>query len=313
MTSVGIIGVGVIRSDEHIELPKRSFLSFLNRKTQSEPTVVQLANAAALRALAQADILADEVDLILGTSTAFTNFSPGSTQLAPRLSWGVHQLLNIKNTFAYDVCTPDGLLSIETAMIHIQSGRGKVALVVTAEQFLKDFIDVDNSDQVPLLTGAAASVIGEGRRGLNLIASSYGCANISETWLGLDLVYGEQAPYRPKVSFCQVKKDESATAMAVSAVRQFEKCLDKAGISADDIHHYLLPRWSKLFRIRLWEALNLITDDWDDGIEDGFLFSPGAMMELAQRTEEMQFGERFALFGYGLGGHVGCHIYQVLG
>lgn len=311
MNHVGIIGTGVVHDGEQVELPKRSFLSFLSGQDQSEPTVVQLAHAAACKALSQAGIQANEVDLILGTTTAVTNFSPGTTQVAPRLSWGVHKLLEARNSYAFDICTPDSLLSIETAQTHVRTGRARIALVVTAEQFRDDLVDVHSSSHVQLLTGAAASVIGTGQTCLHLIASSYGIAKIEEGSLTLDLVYGEQAPFRPRVAFNQGDEDKCATAMADTAVEQLSRCLGKMVSCKDDIDYFLLPRWNNFFRTRLMEKLKLSEYQEEANLSDGFLFTPGAITELDRWLTRISPGERFALIGYGLGAYVGCQIYQV--
>lgn len=310
--NVGIVGFGLVRPGESVELPKRSFLSLLSRKNKNESTVVQLAHAAADQALSQANVQTEDIDLILGASSAFTGFTSGTTQIAPRLSWGVHRLLKAKKSFAYDVCTPDGLLCIETGVTHIRADKGKIALVVAAEQFAPESVELDEPNQAPLLSGAAAAVIRKGSCGLDLIASSYGVAKISENWLRLDLIYGEQAPYQPKATFKQTNVDECAITMSNVALEQLQKCLKMTGITQNEIGHYRLPRWPRFFRARLWEALPWCGDEQDDGIKDGFLFSPGSLLDLACCVKEMRQDEYVALFGYGMGGFVGCHIYQIL-
>lgn len=113
-----------------------------------------LATAAALVALKNAGIAADEIDLIvLATSTP-------DDKTFPSTAVSVQAKLGCKNAFAFDVSAVCSgyLVALSTADNYIRTGQAKTALVIGAEK-LSDILDMDDRRTCVLFGDGAGAVV----------------------------------------------------------------------------------------------------------------------------------------------------------
>lgn len=309
MSSIGIMGLGHVPPTERVERIKKSFLSFMAGGKANDPGVIDLACRAAQRACEQAGLPPERVELILGTSASYTNFTGGSTQVAPRLSWGVHSLLKSSNAYAYDVCSTDGLWGLESAIAYVASGGRKNVLVVAADQFPEDAMAREEANHPPLSTGAAAAVVGRGAGGFAFVASAYENAKLPEQALRLDLIYGKGAAARPQGRIVMEHQDEGAVHLAQCAEKAYLAALDRAGLMCQEVHHIILPRWGSLYREPLEAAFTKRKKAFPPDFAD-VMITPAPLMDLQGIASRMDVGQRVAVIGYGFGSIAGCQIFQ---
>ncbi len=128
-------------------------LGIKERRISTGETTSDLAYKAGLNALKDADILAEEIDLIiLATATA--------DRLAPSCACFVQEKLKATNAVAFDisaVCS-GALFATATAVQYIKSGMYRNVLVIGADTF-SNITDWDRRDAVFFGDGAGALVL----------------------------------------------------------------------------------------------------------------------------------------------------------
>jgi 3-oxoacyl-[acyl-carrier-protein] synthase III len=150
VTNADLVAQGVDTNDEWIQ----SRVGIAERRFATDETLLDMAEAAASKALANAGIAAGEIDLvILATCTNEQQVPGGSASLASRLG--------IKSPGAYDLnaaCAGFvyGLASASNAVL---AGQARNVLVVGAEK-LSDYTDIfDRGTGIIFADGAGAAVV----------------------------------------------------------------------------------------------------------------------------------------------------------
>ncbi len=310
MSSIGIIGLGTTGPNEQIARVKESYISLLNEKDNKQPGVIDLAYHAASKACAQAGVNPQEIDVILGASLSITNFSPGTRQIAPRLSWGVHSLLKAENAYAYDIGAADFLCGIDCAAAQVASGKCRNVLVVNCDQFLPENIHQGKTVK-HLMSGAGAAIIAKKEQGLQLIGSLHDIADLAENRIRLELIYADHPPFEPKAELCFDGPEECAMQMALTAEKVLVETCERAEVARDGIDHFILPRWSGSFRDELQQRLQLKNPPHPDPeLDDGYMFTPAALLDLQRLSAHLLPNEIIAVLSYGFGCGVGCQLYQ---
>jgi 3-oxoacyl-[acyl-carrier-protein] synthase-3 len=152
VTNADLIARGVDTDDEWI----KTRVGIAERRWADEDeSVVDMAEAAASKALASSGVSVDEVDLVLvATCTMVSPVPAAAPQLATRLG--------IIAPGAYDVNSGCSgfMYALSAAAAAVQSGQACNALVVAAERF-SGWIDMnDRSTCIILGDGAGAAVVG---------------------------------------------------------------------------------------------------------------------------------------------------------
>jgi 3-oxoacyl-[acyl-carrier-protein] synthase-3 len=150
VTNADLIARGVDTDDEWV----RSRVGIAERRFAQNESLLDLAEAAASKALANSGIPASEIDLvILATCTQLFAVPNGSAELATRLginSPGAYDLNAACAGFAYGIAAAAGA---------VQTGQSRNALVIGAEK-LSDWMDFnDRTTCIIFADGAGAAVV----------------------------------------------------------------------------------------------------------------------------------------------------------
>jgi len=309
MSFIGLTGLGVILPNEPVGRVKKSFVSLFSGKKGNDPGVVDLAYYAASSACVQAGISPADIEVVFGSSLSFSNFSAGTTQLAPRLSWGVHNYLKTRKAYAFDVGAADMMLGIETAIAYVASGKARNVLVVGADQFLPENVTRDDAS-AELLSGAGAAVVSRGGEGFQFLGSAFDHADFPEHRMRLDLTYGDFPASTPLGTLHLEESEEAARRMAGAAEDVLQRAAQQSDLAVGDIAHFVLPRWGGPFRGELRDRLGVqdLLSDSDPG--GGFLFSPAAVMDLMELSPRLAQDDLVAVISYGFGFSAGCQLFQ---
>ncbi|MCG3418409.1 beta-ketoacyl-ACP synthase III [Oceanobacillus sp. M65] len=193
-----------------------------------------MAYYAAKQALEEADVTADEIDLILtATVTPDTPF--------PSVSCMIQERLGAKNAAALDVSAACSgfMYGMITAKQFIETNAYKKILVIGAEKLSKITNWEDRSTCVLLGDGAGAAVIGEVSEGKGILSFELGSNGAG----GKELYQNEQDMLvmngREVYKFAVRQMPESTV-----------NVIDKAGLKKEDVD-YLIPHQAN---IRIMEA-----------------------------------------------------------
>ncbi|MFD2630359.1 beta-ketoacyl-ACP synthase III [Oceanobacillus kapialis] len=193
-----------------------------------------MAFFAAQQALEEANVTADEIDLILtATVTPDTPF--------PSVSCMIQEKLGAKNAAAMDVSAACSgfMYGMITAMQFIETNAYKKILVIGAEKLSKIINWEDRSTCVLLGDGAGAAVIGEVSEGKGILSFELGSNGAG----GKELYQNEQDLLvmngREVYKFAVRQMPESTV-----------NVIDKAGLQKEDVD-YLIPHQAN---IRIMEA-----------------------------------------------------------
>jgi 3-oxoacyl-[acyl-carrier-protein] synthase III len=205
------------------------------RIAEGSTGAADMGAAAARRALAQAGIGADAVDLIL-----LSTVTPD--RLLPSTACDVQALIGARNAGAYDFATACSgfLYGLSMAQAHIAAAQAETVLVVCTEK-MSSIIDwTDRTTCVLFGDGAGAAVVrrGEGERGRILSSFMKSDGTLAE------LLYRPAGGVRVPVDAAVLEERSHYVRMAgpevfKSAVRSMceaaEGALRRAGVSADEI------------------------------------------------------------------------------
>jgi 3-oxoacyl-[acyl-carrier-protein] synthase-3 len=123
------------------------------RFAAEDESTSDLASRAALAALADAGISADEIDcIVVGTSTP--------DMILPATACMVQKDIGAKNAFAFDINSVCGsfVFALDTADSFIRAGKARTALVIGADTYSK-ILNFDDKTTAPLFGDGAAAVI----------------------------------------------------------------------------------------------------------------------------------------------------------
>lgn len=123
------------------------------RIARDDQATSDLAAAAALAALADANVRADEVDLLIVATLSPDMFFPSTACF-------VQEKIGAKNAYCYDLeaACSGSLFAIETAKNQIATGAVNTALVIGAEK-MSTFIDWDDRTTCVLFGDGAGAVV----------------------------------------------------------------------------------------------------------------------------------------------------------
>ena len=201
---------------------------------ENEDTVT-MASRAAQRALEDADIKAEEIDLII-----VATISP--TELMPCVACGVQEKLGAEKATCFDLngaCT-GSLLALNTAQAYLSQGIYQTALVIGAEKLsaLTDW--TDRGTCILFGDGAGAVVLKAEESGRYAqVTQSIGKKGGALTLRSRNQIQYETDP-KAKETYIQMNGKEVFT-FAVSKVPEAVKnLLSREKVPCEDIRYYLL-------------------------------------------------------------------------
>lgn len=274
---------------------------------EKEDTVTMAAEAAR-RALEDAEIKAEEIDLII-----VATISP--TEIMPCVACGVQERLGADNATCFDLngaCT-GSLLALNTAQAYLAQSIYQTALVIGAEKLsgLTDW--TDRGTCILFGDGAGAVVLKAAENGRYAqITHSIGKRGSALTLKSRNQVCYETDP-KAKETYIQMNGKEVFT-FAVSKVPEAIKTLLKREeISCEDIRYYLLHQANE--RI-IRSAARRIGDDISkfpmNMAEYGNTSSASLLILLdeVKKSGKLQRGDKLVLAGFGGGLTYGASLIE---
>nr|WP_296049577.1 beta-ketoacyl-ACP synthase III [uncultured Blautia sp.] len=274
---------------------------------ENEDTVT-MASRAAQRALEDADMKAEEIDLII-----VATISP--TEIMPCVACGVQEKLGAENATCFDLngaCT-GSLLALNTAQAYLSQGIYKTALVIGAEKLsgLTDW--TDRGTCILFGDGAGAVVLKAEEDGRYAqVTQSIGKKGGALTLRSRNQIQYETDP-KAKETYIQMNGKEVFT-FAVSKVPEAVKnLLSREKVPCEDIRYYLLHQANeRIIRSaarRIGEDVSKFPMNMD---EYGNTSSASLLILLdeVKKSGKLQRGDKLILAGFGGGLTYGASLIE---
>jgi 3-oxoacyl-[acyl-carrier-protein] synthase-3 len=269
------------------------------RHLVKEETTAQMAAKAALQALDEAGMKAEELDLIIvGTLSG--------DYVTPSTACEVQSLIGAGNAVAFDInaACSGFMYAMNTAYAYIHSGIYQNALIIGAETLSKMMDWNDRSTCVLFGDGAGAAVVRADRTGLlRFIQGSDGSK-------GMVLACRNRLNNNP---FVQNEKDLNYVYMdgqevykfAVSTVpASIKQLLEEEGLEASDIKYFLLHQANIRIIQSVSKRLKVDLDKFPTILEHCGNISAGSVPILLDEVNKkgmLQRGDKIVLAGFGAG------------
>jgi len=203
-------------------------------------TTSSMATAAAQAALAEAGMVADDIDVIvLATSTADFTFPSAATM--------VQSQLGMTHGFAFDVqaVCAGFVYALTTANALIVSGQAKRALVIGAETFSKIMDWTDRSTCVLFGDGAGALVleaeVGQGTSADRGILAT----DLNSDGRHRELLYVDGGVSTGTTGYLRMQGNQVFRHAVEKLAATAHKAMDDAGVSADDVD-WIVPHQANI-------------------------------------------------------------------
>lgn len=205
------------------------------RRLAKTETTAQLSVNAAKRAMEQAGVLPEELDLIVvGTITG--------DYVTPSTACEIQAELGAENAVSFDVnaACSGFMFALHTAHAYISAGLAKTALVIGAETLSKIMDWTDRSTCVLFGDGAGAAVVKKAETGL--LAFDQG----SDGARGKVLSCQNRTNNNPLIStekelrYVQMDGQEVYKFAVTTVPQSIQKVLNQAGIRAEEIDYFVL-------------------------------------------------------------------------
>ena len=269
------------------------------RRIVKEETTTSMATEAARRALADVGMDASELDLIIvGTLTG--------DYLTPSTACEIQANLGAENAVAFDVSAACSgfMFALHTAYAYLQSGIYENALVLGAETLSKIMDWEDRSTCVLFGDGAGAAVIRKSEEGKFVFDQ------------GTDGVKGRVLSCKGRpVNNLLVKNDhvpdyvhmdgQEVYKFAVSTVpASIKKVLDKAGVSADEVDHFVLHQANIRILQAVAKRLQVSEEKFPISLDHCGNISAASVPILLDEMNQkgmLKKGDKLVLSGFGAG------------
>ena len=269
------------------------------RHLVKEETTASLSLEAGRRALAEAGVAPEELDMIIvGTLTG--------DYITPSTACEVQAGLGAVNAVAFDInaACAGFLFSLHTVNAYIQCGMCRTALLIGAETLSRIMDWGDRSTCVLFGDGAGAAVVQAQEGGL--IAYDQG----SDGEKGKYLACRNRTNSNPLV---QTEKNYSYTQMDGQEVYKFavtyvpnsiHKVLEKAGLQPEDIKYYLLHQANLRIIQAVAKRLKISLDRFPISLDHCGNVSAASvpiLLDDVNRKGMLQKGDKIILSGFGGG------------
>lgn len=275
---------------------------------EENENTVTMASRAAQRALEDADMKAEEIDLII-----VATISP--TEIMPCVACGVQEHLGAENATCFDLngaCT-GSLLALNTAQAYLSQGIYHTALVIGAEKLsgLTDW--TDRGTCILFGDGAGAVVLKAEKNGRYAqVTHSIGKKGGALTLKSRNQIQYETDP-KAKETYIQMNGKEVFT-FAVSKVPEAVKnLLSREKVPCEDIRYYLLHQANeRIIRSaarRIGEDISKFPMNMD---EYGNTSSASILILLdeVKKNGKLQRGDKLVLAGFGGGLTYGASLIE---
>lgn len=289
-------------SDEWI----RSRTGIVSRHIAVEETTTSLSVEAAEKALKNAGISAEELDIIVAATVTPDKFFPN-------LSCEVQAALGAKNAVAFDLSAACSgfIFALDTVSMYLQSGMYKNALIIGAETLSKIMDWNDRSTCVLFGDGAGAAVVcAEDVENENASRGILAMEMGSDGAKGMVLNCSNRPVNNP-----YVKNDTALdyTYMNGQEVYKFavrtvpdaiEKVLEKAGLKVDDIDLFLLHQANMRIIESVSKRLGQPMEKFPTNMQEYGNISAASvaiLLDNANSAGMIKAGSKVVLAGFGAG------------
>lgn len=286
-------------SDEWI----RSRTGIETRHLAVEETTTSMSAEAAERALQNAGINAEDVDIIIAATISADKVIPG-------LACEVQSAIGAKRAVAFDInaACSGFLFSLNTAEMYLRSGVYKTALVIGAETLSKMMDWNDRSTCVLFGDGAGAAVVraeeGDGSEGI--LAMMQGSDGSRGEVLTCDNRQVNN-PYQTNDSALDYvhMNGQEVYKFAVKTVPEaITEAVEKAGISLDDVNYFILHQANYRIIEAVAKRLKQPMEKFPTNLQECGNISAASVPILLDKVHNhgmIRNGEKIVLAGFGAG------------
>lgn len=270
------------------------------RHLAKEETTAGMSAEAARRALDNAGVTAEEIDLIiLGTVSA--------DYVTPACACEVQAVIGAKNAVAFDInaACSGFMFALNIANAYIQAGLYRTALILGAETLSKIVDWNDRSTCVLFGDGAGAAVVrGDGAYGL--LAFDQGCDGTKGNVLACPGRTNNNPLIETDRGIAYVHMDgQEVYKFAVTAVpASLQKTIEAAGLAPEDIDYYALHQANIRIIQSVSKRLHIPEDKFPISLDHCGNISAASvpiLLDEMNRNGLLKPGTKVALSGFGGG------------
>lgn len=282
-------------SDEWI----RTRTGIRERRLVKEETTASMCIEASRKALEDAGVTAEDIDLILvGTITG--------DYVTPSTACEIQAGIGAVNAAAFDLnaACSGFLFALNTAHAYLQAGIYRNALVLGAETLSKIMDWSDRSTCVLFGDGAGAAVVKRDETGM--LAFEQG----SDGAKGMVLACGGRANNNPLVSnpitqsYVSMDGQEVYKFAVTTVPKSIKRVLDQAGLIPEDVDYYVLHQANIRIIQSVAKRLKLSEDKFPISLDHCGNISAGSvpiLLDEMNRKGMLRPGMKIVLSGFGAG------------
>lgn len=284
-------------SDEWI----RSRTGIESRHLAVEETTTSLATEAAKRALADAGITVDELDLIIAATVTPDRF-------LPNLACEVQREIGAQHAVAFDInaACSGFLFGLGTAAMYLTNGVYQNALVIGAETLSKIMDWNDRSTCVLFGDGAGAAVVSAEQEKGGILSMVQGSDGARGMVLNCDNRPVNNPYIKNDTALAYVSMDGQAVyKFAVRTVPEsIEAAVKKAGLTIEDIDFFVLHQANYRIIESVAKRLHQPMEKFPTNLQEFGNISAASVPILLDNVKNrgmIRTGSRIALAGFGAG------------
>lgn len=270
-----------------------------------EETTTGLATEAAKKALHQADVQPEELDVIIAATVTADKF-------LPNLSCEVQSALGAKNAVAFDLnaACSGFLFALDVARRYLEDGTHKKALVIGAETLSKIMDWQDRSTCVLFGDGAGAAVLsaceetGEKRGILSTVQGSDGSRGEVLCCDNRPVSNPYTAKYENTLSYVSMNGQEVYKFAVKTVPEVIKEAVAAAGLTVEEIDHFLLHQANYRIIESVAKRLHQPMEKFPTNLEECGNISAASVPILLDNENNhgmIKKGEKIVLAGFGAG------------
>lgn len=269
------------------------------RHIATEENTTSLAVEAAAKALSDAGMKAEEVELIIAASAS-------TDHVVPMLSCEVQRELGARNAVAFDIgaACSGFLFALSTAQAHISTGHFRNALIIGAECLSKIIDWSDRSTCVLFGDGAGAAVVKPDESGVFELTQG------SDGAKGLVLACRNRPVNNPfhkadtALDYVQMNGQEVYKFAVKTVPAAINKVMEAAGVTPDDISMFVLHQANLRIIESVAKRLGQSMDKFPVNLRECGNISAASvpiLLDYIHKHDMIHRGDKIVLAGFGAG------------
>lgn len=269
------------------------------RHIATEETTTGMSVEAAKKAIKEADLQPEELDLIIAATAS-------SDHVVPTLACEVQRELGAVNAFAFDIgaACSGFLFALSTAQAYITSGRCKNALIIGAETLSKIMDWNDRSTCVLFGDGAGAAVLKADESKLfHIVQGSDGAKGMVLSCKNRPV----NNPYHKEdtaLSYVQMNGQEVYKFAVKTVPAAIKQVLEEADLSAEDISLFVLHQANLRIIESVAKRLGQPMEKFPVNLTECGNVSAASvpiLLDEVNRQGRLKRGDKIVLAGFGAG------------